>query len=303
MARKRGTVEAPLHGPFGRIQAWLRDGPAGADRLLERVAFSPVLSDQSFAPGDEELAELWRTGGWVSWLGGPAAAPLEQWPRAADGTALAHVLTLDLADTAGVLDAQGKAAWPGLREGLPTTGVLEVFHDLRTFGSEAGDRDAGAWSVRWVPEPDRTTLVEPPPDVEVPAPVCQLVLALPGFTLPPAADAAGGPPEDFATAEALEEALQRAWLAQRTGSTEGHPVPVSHVYGHSRHGEINARALLEEVLPLRGPGDEHRLLVDLDSWTALEGWFGDAGSLEVWMRTTDLDAGRFDRAWCLIRTD
>ena len=303
MAKKRGAVEAPLHGPFGQIQAWLQNRPTGADRLLEQVAFSPVLSEQSFAPGDEELTELWSTGGWVSWLGGPAAAPLEQWPRAADGTALAHVLTLDLADTAGVLDAQGKAAWPGLREGLPTTGVLEVFHDLRTFGDETGDRDAGAWSVRWVAEPDRTTLVEPPADVEVPAPACQLVLALPGFTLPPAADAAGGPQEDFETAEALEEALQRAWLAQRTGSTEGYPVPVSHVYGHSQHGEINARALLAEVLPLNTPGDEHRLVLDLESWTALEGWFGDAGSLEVWMRTTDLEARRFDQAWCLIRTD
>ncbi len=303
MGKKRGTVEAPLHGPYGQIQAWLQNGPTGADRLLQQVAFSPVLSDQSFEPGDEELAELWSTGGWVSWLGGPAIAPLEQWPRAADGTALAHVLTLDLADTAGVLDAQGKAAWPGLREGLPPTGILEVFHDLRTFGYETGDRDAGAWSVRWVTEPDRTTLVEPPADVEVPAPACQLVMALPGFTLPPAADAAGGPQEDFATAQAFEEALQRAWLTQRTGSPEEYPMPVSHVYGHSQHGEINARALLAEVLPLSAPGDEHRLVLDLESWTTLEGWFGDAGSLEVWMRTTDLEARRFDQAWCLIRTD
>ena len=303
MAQKHSIVEAPLHGPYGQIQAWLQNGPTGADRLLEQVAFSPVLIDQSFEPGDGELSELWGTGGWISWLGGPAAAPLDRWPRAADGTALVHVLTLDLADTAGVLDAQGKAAWPGLREGLPTTGVLEVFHDLRIFGYETGDREAGAWSVRWVGEPDRTTLVAPSTDVEASAPVCQLVLALPGFTLPPAADAAGGPQEDFETAQALEEELRRAWLAQRTGSIEGYPVPVSHVYGHSQHGEITAGALLAEVLPLGAPGDEHRLVLDLESWTALEGWFGDAGSLEVWMRTTDLEARRFDQAWCLIRTD
>lgn len=131
---------------------------------------------------------------------------------------------------------------------------------VRTLGYEAGDGGAGAWSVRWVTEPDRITLVEPPVDVDVPAPVCRLVMATPGFTSSPAADAAGGAQEDFSTAEALEEALQEAWLAQRTGSTEGYPTPVSHVQGHSRHGEINARALVDEVLPLRVPGDEHRLI-------------------------------------------
>ena len=35
MAKKRGAVEAPLHGPFGQIQAWLQNRPTGADRLLE----------------------------------------------------------------------------------------------------------------------------------------------------------------------------------------------------------------------------------------------------------------------------
>lgn len=303
MAEKPPTVDAPLHGPWGQIEAWLRSGRPGAEQLVKEVAWSPVLSDQSFDPGEEELRELWSTGGWISWLGGPAAAPLEHWPRRADGTALAHVLTLDLSDLDGVIDAQGKTVWPGLREGLPTEGVLEVFHDLAGFGYEAEDGAGGAWLVRWVPNPDRTTLVEPPGDVEVPAPVCQPVIPLPGFTLPPAADAAGGPGSAFETAEALEESLQRAWLVQRTGSATGYPIPVSHVYGHSQHGEINARALLATLLPLTAPGDEHRLILDLESWTALNGWFGDAGSLEVWMRETDLRARDFTQAWCLIRTD
>ncbi|STX05719.1 DUF1963 domain-containing protein [Kocuria rosea] len=303
MTEEPVTVDAPLHGPWGQIQSWLQAGPPGAELLLEQVAFSPGLTDQSFAAGDEELRELWGAGGWVSWLGGPAAAPLDAWPRAADGTALAHVLTLDLADLSGVVDDQGKATWPGLREGLPTDGVLEVFHDLRTFGHDATDWDTGAWVVRWVAEPARTELVPPPEEMDTPSAVCQVVLALPGFTLPPAVDTAGGPEEKLETAQTLEESLQRAWLAQRTGSTKGHPVPVSHVYGHSQHGEIQARALLAKVLPLSVPGDEHRLVLELESWTALEGWFGDAGSLEVWMRGSDLVSHRFDHAWCLIRTD
>ncbi|MGQ1840156.1 DUF1963 domain-containing protein [Kocuria turfanensis] len=303
MTEEPVTVDAPLHGPWGRIQAWLRTGPPGADLLPEQVAFSPVLSDQSFAPGEEELRELWRTGGWVSWLGGPAATPLDRWPRAADGTALAHVLALDLADLSAVIDDQGRGGWPGLREGLPTSGVLEVFHDLHTSGYDGADRNTGAWSVRWVAEPARTELVQPPGEVDTPSTVCQIVQALPGFTLPPAADVVGGPEERFETAQALEESLQRAWLAQRTGSVEGHPIPVSHVYGHSQHGEVHARALLGEVLPLTSPGDEHRLILDLESWTTLAGWFGDAGSLEVWMRGSDLRSRRFDHAWCLVRTE
>lgn len=303
MARKPITVQAPLHGPFGQIQAWLQAGPAGAEHLLEEVAWSPVLSNQSFEPGEGELRELYSTGAWISWLGGPAAAPLGRWPRRVDGAALAHVVTLDLADLDGVLDAQGKAVWPGLREGLPVTGVLEVFHDLQSFGHEAEDGESGAWLVRWVPDPDRGALVEPPDDLNYPSPACQPIMAFPGFTLPPAADKAGGPLEESGAAEALEEALRRAWLAQRFGSSDGYPIPVSHVYGHSQHGEINAREILRKVLPLTGPGDGHRLILDLESWTTLEGWFGDAGSLEVWMRGSDLATGRFENAWCLIRTD
>ncbi|GEO97029.1 DUF1963 domain-containing protein [Kocuria turfanensis] len=241
------TVDAPLHGPWGRIQAWLRTGPPGAD-------------------------------------------------------------------LSAVVDDQGRAGWPGLSEGLPTGGILEAFHDLRTFGYDGADRDTGDWSVRWVAESARTELVQPTGEVgtelvqptgEVgtPSTVCRIVLGLPGFTLPPAADVVGGPEERFETAQALEESLQRAWLAQRTGSVEGHPIPLSHVYGHGQHGEIHARALLEKVLPLTRPGDEHGLVLDLESWTTLAGWFGDAGSLEVWMRGSDLPSRRSDRAWCLVRTE
>lgn len=295
-------VPAPLHGPWGQIQEWLQDGPPGAARLLDEVAWSPVLSESSFAPGEEELVELWRTGGWVSWLGGPAAAPLESWPTRADGAALAHVLTLDLADLDGVLDVQGKAVWPGLREGLPGTGVLEVFHDLETTGEDPADGGSGAWLVRWVHQPDRSALVDPPESTAAPGPMCQVVLPMPGFTLPPAADAAGGLNEVFQTAKELEQQLQFSWLVQRTGSAAGTPTPVSHVYGHSQVGELNARAVLNRVLPLEQPRDEHRLVVDLESWTTLSGWFGDGGHLEVWMRESDLRAGDFSAAWCMLRS-
>lgn len=295
-------VPAPLHGPWGQIQTWLQAGPTGAAQLLEQVAWSPVLSEQSFAPGIEEMTELWCTGGWISWLGGPAAAPLQMWPRREDGTALAHVLTVDLADLDGVLDAQGKSVWPGLREGLPSSGVLEVFHDLQTYGTEPGDRDTGAWLVRWVAAPDRSALVDPPVDFGASEMSCQAVIPLPGFTLPSAADAAGGPVERFELAELLETQLRESWTFQRTAGASRAPGPVTHVYGHSQTGAINARALLESVLPLTVPDDEHRLILDIESTAVLEGWFGDCGHLEVWMRASDLAARDFTQAWCLIRT-
>ncbi|MFF0989119.1 hypothetical protein [Kocuria nitroreducens] len=46
-------VPAPLHGPCGRIQTWLQADPAGAERLLEEVAYS--LSDI-----ERETAEVSR---------------------------------------------------------------------------------------------------------------------------------------------------------------------------------------------------------------------------------------------------
>ncbi|WP_309066693.1 DUF1963 domain-containing protein [Microbacterium sp.] len=75
---------------------------------------------------------------------------------------------------------------------------------------------------------------------------------------------------------------------------------MSHLYGHSWKGAAGARDVLAEVLPLT-PGGEYVLLLDLESWTHLEGWFGDAGHLEVWIRRSDLAARDFGRAWCLMR--
>jgi hypothetical protein len=302
MAAKTKIPAAPIHGPYANVEKWLK--AAGAADLLAEAAYSPVLSEQSFDAGDAELRELFPEGAWISWLGGPAVAPLPEWPRRSDGTPLAHVAAIHLADLNGVVDAEGKAAWPSTtrREGLPEHGVLEVFHDLESFGYESADGPSKAWLVRWVPDPGRG-LIDPPADLDLPSQVCQIVMAMPGFTLPAAADAVSGPQERFDKTEALELALQRGWLAQRTSSKKGTPIPFSHVYGHGHRSRTTAvEEILPNVLPLDA-GDEYRLVLDLESWTVLEGWFGDVGNLEVWMRESDLNANAFDRAWCLIRTD
>ncbi|WP_247827615.1 DUF1963 domain-containing protein [Arthrobacter antioxidans] len=300
------NLDVPVHGPYGQVEKWLR--ATGAGEVLEDAVFSPVFSEQSFEPGapsEAELRELWPAGGWMCWLGGPAVAPLEQWPRRADGKALAHVASIHLGVLDATTDAVGKAGWPEgqLREGLPTEGVLEVFHDLESFGYDPAEGAARSWLVRWVKTPDHSVLIDPPQDLDTPTEVCQLCLPLPGFTLPSAADAASGPQDRFDLVESLELSLQNGWLAQRTGSSPEVPIPFSHAYGHSHHGRIAAvEDILPGVLPLE-PGDEYRLILDLESWTALAGWFGDAGNLEIWIRESDLQARAFERAWCLIRTD
>lgn len=77
-------------------------------------------------------------------------------------------------------------------------------------------------------------------------------------------------------------------------------MPLSHAYGHSWKGTTEIGDILNLLLPLL-PDDDHVLLLDLESWTHLEGWFGDAGHLEVWMRRSDLATRDFGKAWCLIR--
>ena len=180
------------------------------------------------------------------------------------------------------------------------TGSLEVFHDLTTWGFEPGDAELNGWLVRWVDDPTSQELVE---GGEPPEPVCQQVMALPGFSLRSWEDvAAVAPGTDAERYLDAYEQWQLDWLVQRFQRAPQHPVPTSHVGGHPSHAKAVADEILALGLPL-AEDDEHLLVVEIESWTSLAGWFGDAGSLEVWMRRSDLEAGAFDRAWCLVRTD
>lgn len=120
---------APINATWPAVDVWLADFPFDAAFLAEDAAWSPVFSARSFDGGRAQLDELWTTGGEVSWLGGPAVRPLPQWPHRTDGKPLAHVITIALYDLDGAAIEDQKRAWPEHREGLPTTGVLEVFHD------------------------------------------------------------------------------------------------------------------------------------------------------------------------------
>lgn len=290
---------APVHAIYPVAHEWLR-GIVTDDSV--DVAYSPVLTEQSFEPGDQELREVWPEGAQLCWFGGPAAAPLDRWPRNADGEPLAHVVALDLAMVDGTAHRNDKATWPDLREGLPKIGVLEVFHDLQSFGFEAEDKSNGGWVVRWVPEPDRSVLVDAPTDLDTPTEVCQVALTMRGYSIPGVHNFVVSGRRLFDQVEKAGSDLQRTWMSQRQIGNAPEPLPYSHVYGHPDRNQAVAVEVLEQVLPLESE-DRYRLILDIESWTFLAGWFGDAGNLEVWMRQSDLDAQRFSKAWCLIRTD
>lgn len=299
-------ISAPIHADRPVVEAWL--AAQGVDPALVPPAWSPVLSEQSFPAGDDELRMLFDEGVPVCWLGGPAiGGDGLDWPVNGDGTPLAHVVSLGLESVAGTVDADGKASWgvgsAGSPALLPETGSLEVFHDLSSFGYYPEDEPSGAWLVRWVPDVPGRPLVEGPGGGPEPTQVCQQVLPLPGFTIPYWEDVesvlgAGA----FDAWESASLDIQQSWHVQRFGEPADYPIPFHHVYGHSSHARGVAEEVLARVLPVED-GDAHVLVVDLESWTALDGWFGDAGSLEVWMRASDLAARRFENAWCLIRTD
>ncbi|MGY1605667.1 MULTISPECIES: YwqG family protein [unclassified Geodermatophilus] len=293
---------APITTSWLAVDEWLAGLPFDMSPLARDITWSPVFTEQGFRPGRAGLDREWRWGGWVSWLGGPALLPLDEWPRRPDGRPLAHVTSLSLHDAWAAAEEEGKAAWPGHREGLPTEGYLEVFHDLvDTYGWEPGDRDAGGWLVRWVPQPQRPGFAEPPADLDTPTDACQAGMLLPGWSSRPSGDFRADRGQNAAATLVAEE-FQRAWAYQRTRSRSAPPTPVTHVYGHSQNSTAPALRILREALPVQD-GDDHRLVLDIESWTHLSGWFGDAASLEVWMRDSDLAARRFDRAWCITRTD
>ncbi|GAB3271608.1 hypothetical protein GCM10027586_21100 [Kineococcus gypseus] len=317
MGRKKAPAPAPVNAPFTALQDWAAGQPHDLAFLTRDAAWSPTFSEQSFPAGIAEVHQLWSTGADLSWLGGPALRPSATspaaahseaasseaaWPRSSAGTALSHVITIALADAHRAGDAETKAGWPQHAEGLPTTGALEVFHDLSTFGTDPADGDSAAWLVRWLPEPDRSAFATEPDDLDTPGSVCQAGLFQPGWSTPSPEDLLHAPEEQFAAAEALTGEYRRAWMLQRALPSSEYLLPTTHLYGHSQHGTDLALTTLREALPLQSD-DSHRLVLEVESWTHLNGWFGDAGTLQVWMRRSDLHARRFDAAWCMIRTD
>ncbi|MDY6055355.1 DUF1963 domain-containing protein [Micrococcus sp.] len=295
----------PIHGARSAAVAWLAE--SGVDPAVFTPQQIPVFSENSFSAGRDELDDLWSTGAHINWLGGPAVS-IGAWPRNAAGVAMAHVATFHLSDAHAALGDPKERGWPDeAAESLPDHGYIQVFHDLETYGYEPDDMEARGWQVTW--HMDDTSQARPPlvecENANAPDSTAQLGLFYPGWTIPSPLDLGGLTEGAFAAADAAIHELDSAWVAQRCLEQRApHPIPSTRLLGHSSTGNVGPREeILPAALPLSSRGDDYVLLAEIESWTTLNGWFGDASSLEVWMRRDDLRERRFSECWCIIRTD
>lgn len=284
----------PVSGFKEEVTKWLSN--QGLTGLVPQPCF--VFSEASFEPGDASLADYFTGGAWISWLGGPGISGID-WPHNAAGKPLAHVASFCLSEAQP--HPEIAASW-GNYCGLPE-GFLEIYHDLETCGSEREDAKNAGWLVRYIPSTQGLTLVRPSniPEV-ISGDECQQGLLMPGFTLPAYPDVSSAGGVTFEVWEHCIEDLQSCWQEQRFGEKTDYAVPFTHLGGHSWNGRTGFDELLQSVLPISG-SDPHVLLATVESWTALNGWFSDAGNLEVWIRQSDLEKLDFSHVWCLIRTD
>ncbi|MGV9183990.1 DUF1963 domain-containing protein [Arcanobacterium canis] len=272
---------------------WLEG--VGADWLTPTQCFA--FSENSFPQGVSGLEDYFTSGAWISWLGGLGISGID-WPTDCEGDPLSHVATFCLNEAK--LHPEATRSW---RETLNFPGgFVEIYHDLKTYGYEARDRLTGGWLIRHVKSSKGLHLVPPPaPLGERVDTVCQQGLLMPAFSFPAYSDLPDGG-YDFALWEYCSLELQSAWEAQRFGKTSNYPTPFTHIGGDSWNGKTVVEAMLEDYLPLDA-GDTHVLLATIESWTILNGYFGDAGNLEVWIRQSDLNNTNFEKAWCFIRTE
>lgn len=250
--------------------------------------------------------------GRLSWLAGsPASSSAAGWPADHSGVPLAHVAQVDLG---GAADSLGGPTNVLDDLGLPKTGVLQLFHDLQTYGWEAEERQLHGWHVRWVQQPDR--LLKRPrklDDRSFRKP--QRLEPIPALSIPPA-DAFQAPQavwkryerltmhiEDrlrspFILGEPVDDHRPTAWE-----SNHHQEAPTSRMGGFGHHPlNEDPAPLLGEMLPLAA-SDDYFLLFDIAGVRHLEDWFGDSGHLQTWIRRSDLLNRQFDDVWCVIRAD
>lgn len=248
----------------------------------------------------------------LGWLAGPAAGDHgSAWPESAAGVPLVHVAAIDLAATA---DNFGRFETIFTELDLPKTGVLQLFHDLETSGNEPDGRCAHAWQVQWIEhasgllkrsDPLRDLYREPVAFAPIPA-----------VSIPPivAVDLPDGDAERYtAILDYIEDDLRSPVNTgtfeddNRPSRWEGAHVPedpTSRIGGFGQSAwNDEFETILTETLPLASADDSYFLLFNIAGVRHLEGWFGDAGHLQVWIRRSDLRARQFQQVWCLIRTE
>ncbi|MDO4761644.1 MAG: DUF1963 domain-containing protein [Corynebacterium sp.] len=271
------------------FDAWLKHrGISADDAQVQRCAFFVETPEISL----DDFRSLWENKEQISWLGGPAPIA-EQWPTNADGQPLTHIGSFAVHQILGKVPESERDTLSTSLILLPEHGYFSFFHDLEAYGGAEDSPES--WRCIYVPtDPGDTELVTGP-DAERFA-AGKLVV---GFSIAPAQDYQGD------NWQAYEDATQDYLLqwGKLRASASTHPIPLTGLSAHSFiSNDTVAEEYLSEVLPL-GEHDFYVLFAQFESWTTLNGLFGDASPLEFWIRFSDLVMGNYHKVWAVIRTD
>ncbi|MEV6601536.1 DUF1963 domain-containing protein [Actinoplanes sp. NPDC051346] len=256
--------------------------------LRPRVALALVPDD---GPDDSPDADLTESS--LTWLRGtPVAAADLAWPRRADDIALAHLVQAEIGNQPLLRDRYPR---------FPDAGVLQFFHDLETSGHDLEDGKAGAWQIRLLDEPAATLLRRPDDLGDDAFGERWPAEATPTWTFPSSSDldidGAAADRLDIAN-ERVRETLHTGWgISEKRGPIPTYPL----ILGHGAEPARDIADLLREVRPPRSAEDHHVLLLSVPGEGPFDGWLGDSGNLEFWIRDSDLRRNAVDEAWALLR--
>lgn len=261
---------------------------------LQRVVAAAVgiqttpTADDALAVGASKLGgkpDLGQTASWPGWKGKP----------------LSFVGQLNLAEV---------ASFPCCAE-LPSCGLISCFYDSeqQVWGFDPADK--GGFVVLYEPEPRALVRTDFPEALDVRFESCRLSFSakstLPDWESPHFDELNLSDDQRDAWFEVLEE------LDDEDGSLGGHQV-----LGHP--AQVQGDMATECQLVTNGLycGDESgykdsraeslqpgwrdwRLLLQIDTDDNAGMMWGDVGRLYFWMRQRDLQAARFEEAWCILQ--
>lgn len=286
--RVRQWLEPDVPLPGLPLEPWLRHPLVRLEHLdVDPVLGIALVPESAYSPDDV----LSGSRGPNTWLLGTPLDSGQPWPRRSDGLPLAHLAQVQLGDP-----EQRHEDW---RAPLPTSGVLQIFHDLEASGDDASELAESRWLIRHVPRPGPHSAQAPDDlgDARRPRVPARQHLTW-TFRSPLDLELTD---EEFERADTVHEHVMRTV----TGVAEQRALgdPVAHwplLLGHSSLSRGEAVDRLADVLPADDP-DDYVMLIDIPGEGPYDGWFGDLGHVEFWIRAGDLHAGCLDEAWPLLR--
>jgi len=287
-ARARHWLEPEVPLPGLPLEPWLRHPLVRLNHVDVDPALGVAIVPESMYTPDDVLS---GSRGPHTWLLGAPLDSGQAWPTRCDGLPLAHLAQVQLGDP-----EHRHEDW---RAPLPEEGVLQFFYDLEASGDDPGEATERRWLVRHVRRPASDLLPVPNDlgDAYRPGQSARQHLT---WTFPSPLDL-DLKDDEFERADRLHEHVMRTVSGSGQQRAIGDPVgnfPL--LLGHSQLSRGEAVERLAEMLPTPDPGD-YTLLIDIPGEGPYDGWFGDVGHVEFWIRNQDLHAGRFEKAWLLLR--